>query len=72
MCIHKLELNFSDFCDYSCILEIKFLKKKHIKILVKCSRFVSSITFEHCFLRIQEKALSNKTPVLTKSMNMGI
>ena len=61
MCIHKLELNFSDFREYSCISEINFPKKKHTKISVKCSRFVSSINFEnriisyiseHCFLRI--------------------
>ena len=50
MCIHKLELNFSDFCEYSCISEINFPKKKHIKILVKCSRFVSSINFENRLL----------------------
>ena len=83
MRIHKLELNFSDFCEYSYISEINFPKKKHIKISVKCSRFVSSINFEnrlisyiskHCFLRIltRKKEQSNKIPVLTKSTNMGI
>ena len=39
MCIHKLELNFSDFYKYSCISEMNFSKKKHIKI----TRFVISI-----------------------------
>ena len=34
MCIHKLELNFSDFREYSCISETNFLKKKRIKISV--------------------------------------
>ena len=61
MCVHKLELNLSDFCEYSCISEINFPPKKHIKISVKYCRFVSTINFEkrlissiseHCFLRI--------------------
>ena len=47
MCIHKLELNFSDFCQYSRISEINFPKRKHIKISVKCTRFVSIINFEY-------------------------
>ena len=40
---HKLDLNLSDFCKYSCILDIK----KRIEISVKSSRFVSSIDFEN-------------------------
>ena len=60
MCIHKLELNFSDFFEYSRISETNFPKNKH-KISVKCSRFVSSVDFENrlisyiseqCFLGI--------------------
>ena len=47
MYIHKLELNFSDFCEYSYISEINFPEEKHIKISVKSSGFVSSINFEN-------------------------
>ena len=47
MYIHKLELNFSDFCEYSYISEINFPEEKHIKISVKSSRFISSINFEN-------------------------
>ena len=43
MYIHKLELNFTDICEYSYISEINFSEKKLIKISVKSSRFVSSI-----------------------------
>ena len=59
MCMSKLQLNFSDFCKYSCIQEINYPKKKHIKILDKSSRFPRSVNFEkrltsyiseHCFL----------------------
>ena len=32
MCIHKFELTFSDFCEYSYISEINFPKKKHQNI----------------------------------------
>ena len=50
MYIHKLELNFTDFCEYSYISEINFPEKKRIKISVKFSRFVSSISFENRFI----------------------
>ena len=47
MYMHKLQFNFLDFWKYSCILKMNFPKKKHIKILVKSSRVVSSINFEN-------------------------
>ena len=47
MCMHKLKLNLSGFCKYLCILEINYPKKKHIKKLVKSSRYVSGINFEN-------------------------
>ena len=48
---HKLELNLSDLV-FMYISEINFPKKKHIKISVKQSRFVSSIKQTH-FLHFQ-------------------
>ena len=45
--MHKLKLNLSGFCKYLCILEINYPKKKHIKKLVKSSRYVSGINFEN-------------------------
>lgn len=47
MCMHKCELNFSDFCRYSCISEINFPKMKRTKKSVKSSTFVSSINSEN-------------------------
>ena len=60
MWINKLELNFSDFCEYSCISEINFPKKKHIKISVTSSRFISTINFENRLISyISEGHFSN-------------
>ena len=55
MGIHKLELNFADFCKYSFISEMNFPKQKHIKISVKSSTFVGSINYENThFLYFRE------------------
>ena len=47
MCMHKIELFFSDYCKYLCIPENIFSLKQTRKILVRCSRIVNSNNFEN-------------------------
>ena len=74
--MHKLELNFSDFCKYLCISEINYPKKKHIKISVKSSRFFNSINFKNRLISyISEHRFSNqwwKTDYISKSSTSNL
>ena len=72
----QLELNFSDFCKYSCISEINYPKKKRIKLSVKFSRFFNSINFENRLIScISENQFSNQwweTDYISKSSTANL
>ena len=71
ICMHNLQLNFSDLSKYSSISEINYTQNKSTKILIKSSRFISCINFENrLILYISKDCFLNhwrETEKITKS-----